>query len=102
MRRTIVLISGILFLFVFQLAFAQTDVIDSLELRLTQATGDERVVTMILLAEEYGNFEFDKSIEKTLGSYFEKYQTVSLENFKIDDDEIVEHGNGKIVVQPCM
>jgi len=46
--------------------------------------------------------EFDKSIEKTLGSYFEKYQTVSLENFKIDDDEIVEHGNGKIVVQPCM
>ena len=46
--------------------------------------------------------EFDKSIEKTLNSYFEKYQTVSLENFKIDDDEIVEHGNGKIVVQPCM
>ena len=46
--------------------------------------------------------EFDKSIEKTLGSYFKKYQTVSLENFKIDDDEIVEHGNGKIVVQPCM
>jgi formylmethanofuran dehydrogenase subunit A len=46
--------------------------------------------------------EFDKSIEKTLGSYFEKYQTVSLENFKIDDDEIVEHGNGKIIVQPCM
>ena len=46
--------------------------------------------------------EFDKSIEKTLHSYFEKYQTVSLENFKIDDDEIVEHGNGKIVIQPCM
>ena len=46
--------------------------------------------------------EFDKSIEKTLNSYFEKYQTVSLENFKIDDDEIVEHGNGKIVIQPCM
>ena len=46
--------------------------------------------------------EFDKSIEKTLHSYLEKYQTVSLENFKIDDDEIVEHGNGKIVIQPCM
>ena len=46
--------------------------------------------------------EFDKSIEKNLNSYFEKYQTVSLENFKIDDDEIVEHGNGKIVIQPCM
>lgn len=46
--------------------------------------------------------EFDKSIEKNLSGYFEKYQTVCLENFKIDDDEIVEHGNGKIVIQPCM
>jgi len=46
--------------------------------------------------------EFDMGIEKSLKRYFEKYQTVSIGNFKIDDDEIVEHGNGKIIVQPCM
>lgn len=45
--------------------------------------------------------EYDKSIERLLKSYFDKYQTVKLGNFKIDDDEIVEHGNGNIIVQPC-
>jgi len=45
--------------------------------------------------------EYDKSIERSLTSYFNKYQTIKLDNFKIDDDEIVEHGNGKIIVQPC-
>jgi formylmethanofuran dehydrogenase subunit A len=45
--------------------------------------------------------EYDKSIERTLKSYFDKYQTIKLGNFKIDDDEIVEHGNGHIIVQPC-
>lgn len=46
--------------------------------------------------------EFDMSIEKSLKRYFDNYQTMSIGNFKIDDDEIVEHGNGKIIVQPCM
>jgi formylmethanofuran dehydrogenase subunit A len=46
--------------------------------------------------------EFDKGIEKPLKRYFENYQTVSLGNFKIDDDEITEHGNGRIIVQPCI
>ena len=46
--------------------------------------------------------EFDKGIEKSLKRYFDDYQTVSMNNFKIDDDEIVEHGNSKIIVQPCM
>ena len=45
--------------------------------------------------------EYDKSIERSLKSYFDKYQTIKLGNFKIDDDEIVEHGNGHIIVQPC-
>jgi formylmethanofuran dehydrogenase subunit A len=45
--------------------------------------------------------EYDKSIERSLKSYFDKYQTIKLGNFKIDDDEIVEHGNGNIIVQPC-
>lgn len=45
--------------------------------------------------------EYDKSIERSLKSYFDKYQTIKLGNFKIDDDEIVEHGNGHVIVQPC-
>ena len=46
--------------------------------------------------------EFDNSIEKSLKSYFDRYLSMSMGNFKIDDDEIVEHGNSKIIVQPCM
>ncbi|MAS81423.1 MAG: formylmethanofuran dehydrogenase subunit A [Legionellales bacterium] len=46
--------------------------------------------------------EYDNGIEKSLKRYFDKYQTISLSNFKIDNDEIVEHGNSKIIVQPCM
>lgn len=45
--------------------------------------------------------DYDKSIEKLLKKYFDRYMTVKLGNFKIDDDEIVEHGKGKIIVQPC-
>ena len=45
--------------------------------------------------------DYDKSIEKQLKKYFDRYMTVKLGNFKIDDDEIVEHGKSKIIVQPC-
>jgi len=45
--------------------------------------------------------EFDKSIERPLKRYFDKYQTVSLGNFKIDDDEIIRDGDGHIIIQPC-
>jgi len=45
--------------------------------------------------------DYDKSIEKSLKKYFDRYMTVKLGNFKIDDDEIVEHGNSNIIVQPC-
>lgn len=44
---------------------------------------------------------YDKSIERSLKKYFDRYMTVKLGNFKIDDDEIVEHGNSNIIVQPC-
>jgi formylmethanofuran dehydrogenase subunit A len=44
---------------------------------------------------------YDKSIERSLKKYFDRYMTVKLDNFKIDDDEIVEHGNSNIIVQPC-
>ena len=45
--------------------------------------------------------EFDRGIERSLKRYFADYQTVSLANFKIDEDEIMEHGNSRVIVQPC-
>ena len=45
--------------------------------------------------------DYDKSIERSLKRYFDRYMTLKLGNFKIDDDEIVEHGNSNIIVQPC-
>ncbi len=46
--------------------------------------------------------EFDKGIEKSLKRYFDDFQTVSLGNYKMHDDEIIEDGRGKVIVQPCM
>ena len=46
--------------------------------------------------------EFDKGIEKQLKSYFERYQTMRMDNYKISDDEMCEFGNGnKLVPHPC-
>jgi len=43
---------------------------------------------------------YDASIEKPLQSYFDKYHTVKMGNFKISDDEIVDDGRGSLTVQP--
>jgi formylmethanofuran dehydrogenase subunit A len=45
--------------------------------------------------------EYDKSIESSLIKYFNRYQTVRFENFRISNDEILEHGNDNIIIQPC-
>lgn len=46
--------------------------------------------------------EFDNGIEKSLKRYFDDFQTVSLGNYKLSDDEIIEDGRGKVIVQPCI
>jgi formylmethanofuran dehydrogenase subunit A len=46
--------------------------------------------------------EFDRSIERSLKQYFDRYMTVKLDNFKIKDEEITDLGSGKIIVQPCL
>jgi len=46
--------------------------------------------------------EYDRSIERSLKQYFDRYMTVKLDNFKIKDEEITDLGNGKIIVQPCL
>lgn len=45
--------------------------------------------------------EFDHGIEKSLKDYFDRYHTISMENFKVDADEIAEGGHGKVVVHEC-
>ncbi|MCK4840303.1 MAG: formylmethanofuran dehydrogenase subunit A [Methylococcales bacterium] len=46
--------------------------------------------------------EYDKSIEKDLKKYFDKYMTMKLGNFTISDDEITEDGRGSITVHPTV
>ena len=45
--------------------------------------------------------EYDKTLERSLQDYFDKYHSVKMDNFKISDDEITELGKGNIIVQPC-
>ena len=45
--------------------------------------------------------EYDRSIERSLKQYFGKYMTMNLDNFMINDDELLEHGNNKVIYQPC-
>ncbi len=47
--------------------------------------------------------EFDNSIEKQLKPYFDQYQTMQLQNFKISDDELCECGHGsKTLLHACL
>lgn len=45
--------------------------------------------------------EYDESVEQSLKRYFDRFQSVKLGNFKLDDDEIVEYGNSELIIQPC-
>jgi formylmethanofuran dehydrogenase subunit A len=40
---------------------------------------------------------FDNAIEKDLKQYFDRYQTIQLDNFKISNDEISDDGRGQVV-----
>ena len=44
--------------------------------------------------------DYDRSIEKPLKDYFDRYLTVRMENFKLADEEIVSGDKGAIIVQP--
>jgi len=45
--------------------------------------------------------EFDRSIERPLRDYFDRYHTVAFDNVPIDAGEMVECGSREILVQPC-
>lgn len=46
--------------------------------------------------------EFDRGIERSLKRYFDRYHTVKLGNFKVDQDEIAEYGDGSVTIHPSV
>jgi len=59
-----------------------------------------KVVKVVQGATHVVRPEYDKSIEKPLHDYFDRFHTVAMENFKLGDDEIIRGDKGAIVVQP--
>ena len=45
--------------------------------------------------------EYDKSIEKNLKKFFDKYHTMKLENYIISNDEMSEQIGSSIVINNC-
>ena len=43
---------------------------------------------------------YDMAIEKQIKSYFDDFITMSVENFRLSDDEIINNGTGSLIVQP--
>ena len=67
-----------------------------------------KVVKVVAGATHVARPEYDRSIEKPLREYFDRYHTVKLDNFRLSDQEIVEsncgHTGGEcgcVIVQPC-
>lgn len=61
---------------------------------------DGKVIKVVNGATHVARPEYDRSIEKPLKDYFERFHTMRMENFRLSDDEIIEGGRGQIVVQP--
>ena len=59
-----------------------------------------KIVKVVTGATHVARPQFDKGIERSLKSYFAKYHTIAMENFRVSDDEIIDGGRGSIVVQP--
>ncbi len=61
---------------------------------------DGKIVKVVQGATHVARPQYDSGIEKSLRDYFTRYHTVSLDNFKVADDEIIDHDRGSVVVQP--
>jgi formylmethanofuran dehydrogenase subunit A len=59
-----------------------------------------KVVNVVQGATHVVRPDYNKSIEKPLAAYFDRYHTVRMEHFKLADEEIIGGDNGAIVVQP--
>jgi formylmethanofuran dehydrogenase subunit A len=61
---------------------------------------DGQVVKVVNGATHVARPQYDKGIEKPLKDYFDSYHTMSMENFRLSDEEIIDGGRGEIIVQP--
>jgi formylmethanofuran dehydrogenase subunit A len=61
---------------------------------------DGKVIKVVNGATHVARPSYDPSIEKRLKPYFDDYMTVSMDNFRLSDQEIVDGGRGEIIVQP--
>jgi len=59
-----------------------------------------KIIKVVQGATHVARPEFDRGIEKSLEDYFRRYCTVSMQNFRVADDEIIGSDKGSIVVQP--
>jgi formylmethanofuran dehydrogenase subunit A len=61
---------------------------------------DGKVIKVVNGATHVARPEYNRSIEKPLKEYFDRYHTVRMENFRLSDEEIIDGGRGEIIVQP--
>jgi formylmethanofuran dehydrogenase subunit A len=59
-----------------------------------------KVVKVVHGATHVVRPHYDQSIERPLEDYFSRFHTVAMENFKLPDDEIIDGGQGSLIVQP--
>ena len=59
-----------------------------------------KVVKVVQGATHVARPEYDRSIEKPLKDYFDRFHTMRMENFKLADEEIIRGDKGAVVVQP--
>ncbi len=62
---------------------------------------DGKIVSTVKGVTHVTKPEFDTAIEKPLKNYFSDYQTISFDNFKISDDEMLECIGSQIETHPC-
>ena len=60
-----------------------------------------RIVKLTQGATQVVRPDYDRAIEQVLEPYFDRFHTVQMENFKLQDEEILDQGRGRIVVHPC-
>jgi formylmethanofuran dehydrogenase subunit A len=59
-----------------------------------------KIVKVVTGATHVARPSFDRSIERSLKSYFDDFNTVRMENFRLSDDEIINNGRGSLIIQP--
>lgn len=59
-----------------------------------------KIIKVVNGATHVARPSYDKGIETSLKRYFEDFHTMRMENFRLSDDEIINRGQGALIVQP--